>query len=101
MADNYTKFGEVAVSDLVSYLRLSETTEDDLKLLGDILEAGRSFILTYTGQDLEKANTMPELTIALYVICESMYDVRSYVVDNEKSNMIVDSILGSRSINLL
>lgn len=101
MANTYTKFGEVTTSDLVKYLRLVETTQDDLDLLGNILEAGKSFILTYTGQTEIKANTFPEFTIALYVICESMYDVRSYIVDNEKSNKVVDSILGSRSINLL
>ena len=45
MANSYTKFNEVAVSDLVNYLRLSETTQADLTLLGTILEAGKDYIL--------------------------------------------------------
>lgn len=101
MANSYTKFNEVAVSDLVNYLRLSETTQADLTLLGTILEAGKDYILTYTGQTAEKADEFPEFTIALYVICEDMYDKRTYVVDSNISNKITDSILGSRSINLL
>lgn len=101
MANSYTKFNEVAVSDLVNYLRLSETTQADLTLLGTILEAGKDYILTYTGQPSEKADEFPEFTIALYVICEDMYDKRTYTVDKDISNKITDSILGSRSINLL
>ena len=101
MANSYTKFSEVAVSDLVKYLRLVETTQDDLSLLGTILEAGKSYILTYTGQTTEKADEFPEFTIALYVICEDMYDKRTYTVDSNISNKITDSILGSRSVNLL
>lgn len=101
MANSYTKFNEVAVSDLVNYLRLSETTQADLTLLGTILEAGKDYILTYTGQPSEKADEFPEFTIALYVICEDMFDKRTYVVDSNISNKITDSILGSRSINLL
>lgn len=101
MPNNYVKFSEIGVTDLVKYLRLAETTQDDLTLLGTILEASKSFILTYTGRDEESADKYPEFTIAVYTLSEDMYDKRSYIVDSETSNKIVDSILGSRSINLL
>lgn len=98
---SYKRFSEIATSDLVNYLRLVETTQADLELLGTILEAAKSFVLTYTGRTEEDADTFPEFTIAVYVISEDMYDKRTYIVDSDTSNKIVDSILGSRSINLL
>lgn len=101
MPNNYVKFSEIGTSDLVKYLRLAETTQDDLTLLSTILEACKSFILTYTGRTTEEADTYPEFTIAVYTLSEDMYDKRTYIVDSDTSNKIVDSILGSRSINLL
>lgn len=98
---SYTAFSQIATSDLVDYLRLTETTEAELSLLGTILEAAKSFVLTYTGRSAEDADTFPEFTIAVYVLSEDMYDKRTYVVDSDISNKIVDSILGSRSVNLL
>lgn len=99
--NTYVKFNEVGVTDLVNYLRLSETSEADLGLLGTILEAAKSYILTYTGRTTAEADTFPEFTIAIYAISEDMYDKRTYIVDSTNSNKIVDSILGSRSVNLL
>lgn len=98
---NSVTFSEISVSDLVNYLRLVEVSEADTVLLATILEAAKSHILTYTGQTAESADSFPEFTIAVYVLAESMFDTRSYLVDSDKSNKIVDAILGSRSINLL
>ena len=100
-APSYTRFTEIAVSDLVNYLRLTETTQADETLLSTILEAAKKFILTYTGRSTLEADYFPEFTIAVYVIAEDMFDKRTYIVDSDVSNKIVDSILGSRSINLL
>lgn len=100
-APSYTKFSEIATSDLVNYLRLVETTQADLVLLGTILEAAKSYVLTYTGRTVEDADLFPEFTIAVYTLVEDMFDKRTYTVDSDISNKIVDSILGARSINLL
>lgn len=100
-APSYTKFSEIATSDLVNYLRLVETTQADLVLLGTILEAAKSYVLTYTGRTVEDADLFPEFTIAVYTLVEDMFDKRTYIVDSDISNKIVDSILGARSINLL
>lgn len=97
----YKTFSEIAVSDLVDYLRLVETTEAELALLTTILAAAKSFVLTYTGRAALEADSFPEFTIAVYVLCEDMYDKRTYAVDATTSNKIVDAILGSRSVNLL
>lgn len=100
-APTYKVFSEIAASDLVNYLRLVETTEADLVLLNTILEAAKSFVLTYTGRNVLEADGYPEFTIAVYTLAADMYDKRTYTVDSDTSNKIVDSILGSRSINLL
>lgn len=94
-------FTEIGTTDLVNYLRIPEVTEADLALLETILEAAKSFVLTFTGRTEAEADTFPEFTIAVYVICEDMWDKRTYVVNSDTSNKIVDSILGSRSVNLL
>ena len=101
MPNNYVTFSEITTSDLVNYLRIAETTQGDLDLLSTILEASKAYVLQFTGRDEEAANNYPDFTIAVYVISAEMYDKRSYTVDSERANQIVESILGSRSINLL
>lgn len=100
-ANSYVKFSEIAISDLVNYLRLPETTQADETLLGTILEAAKSFVLTYTGRDETSADLFPEFTIAVYAIAEELFDKRTFTVDTNTANEIIASILGSRSINLL
>lgn len=95
------KFNEVAVSDLVNYLRITEPTSSDLVLLTNILEAAKNYVLEYTGQSSENADNFPEFVIAVYVLAQDMYDNRSYSAVSPNVNKIVDSILGLHSINLL
>ena len=97
----YKQFSQITVNDVETYLRLAEITLAESTMLGTILEAAKSYVLTYTGRTTAEADTFPEFTIAVYVICEDMYDKRTYTVDADSTNKIVDSILGSRSINLL
>ena len=98
---SYKKFSEIAVTDLEAYLRIIEATEAELALLGTILEAAKSFVLTYTGRTAADADLYPEFTVAVYTLAEDMFDKRTYVVNSDLSNKIVDSILGARSVNLL
>ena len=99
--DSYKKFSEVAVSDLATYLRLTAFSTAEETLLQSILAAAKNFVLTYTGRSVIEADTFPEFTIAVYAISEDMFDKRTYIVDSDKTNEIVNSILGSRSVNLL
>ena len=90
-APSYKKFTEIATSDLVNYLRLYETTEADLALLQTILDAAKSFVLTYTGRTTEDADTFPEFTIAVLVLSEDMYDKRTYIVDSDTDRGVLIS----------
>jgi hypothetical protein len=42
-----------------------------------------------------------DFVIAVYVLCQDMYDNRTMYVDNANVNKVVDNILGMHSINLL
>lgn len=101
MTNGFTKFSEVAVIDLTNYLRITELPSSDTQLLTSILEAAKNFVLSYTGQTAEAADSFPEFTIAVYVLSEDMYDKRTFSVDKTEANKVVESILGLHSINLL
>lgn len=101
MANTYTKVSELSVNDLANYLRLTEIPVSDTTLLSSILEAAKSYVLTYTGRDEDTADTFPEFTLAVLVLSEDLYDKRTYSVDKNEANKVVESILGMRSINLL
>lgn len=101
MANDYVAFSQISVDDVIEYLRITEITEQQRSLLSTMLSSAKSYVLHYTGRVLEKADTIPEFTIAVYAIVSDMYDKRSYQVDEKSSNKIVDSILDSRSVNLL
>jgi uncharacterized phage protein (predicted DNA packaging) len=103
MSDNFTAFSTISVDDVIEYLRISaeDLDESQRSLLGTMLEAAKNYVLHYTGRLLEYADSVPEFTIAVYAICSDMYDKRTYQVDEKSSNKIVDSILDSRSVNLL
>ena len=101
MSVAYVAFQSITVNDVIAYLRLSEVDSDEQKLLTTALAAARSFILHHTGRTATEADTIPEFTIAVYAICEEMYDKRTYTVDKESVSPIVDAILGARSMNLL
>ena len=101
MANTYTKVSELSINDLANYLRLTEIPVSDTTLLSSILEAAKSYVLTYTGRDEESADTFPEFTLAVLVLSEDLYDKRTYSVDKSEANKVVESILGMRSVNLL
>lgn len=100
-SEEYKAFSQITVDDVADYIRLNEVTVKERTLLTTMLASARSHVLAYTGQTEEKADTFPEFTIAVYAICEDMYDKRTFQADAGSVNEIVASILGSRSINLL
>ena len=101
MPETPKTFSTITTTDVKNYLRLSEVSQADEELLSSILEASKSYVLTYTGRSEEDANTFPEFVIAVYVLCEDMFDKRAYSINKTETNQVVESILGMRSINLL
>lgn len=92
---------ELTVTDLADYLRLSETTETDVALLTTILQACKDFVYKYTGLTAEEVDNYKDITIAVYVLAQDMFDTRAMYVDKSNVNKVVEAILGLHSVNLL
>lgn len=97
-----TKISEIVVSDIIDYLRISETSEKEEKYLKTILNVSKEYIRKYTGYDkIKDLDKYPDLVIVVFVLCQSMYDDRAYYIDNTNVNKVVQSILDLHSRNLL
>lgn len=93
------KISEVTITDLKEYANIDHDYDD--KIFSNILLAAKSYIKSYTGLNEEQIDNKEDLTIALMVLCNEMYENRIYTVENDKVNKIVNSILDMHSINLL
>ena len=93
------KISEVNISDLKEYANVDH--DYDNNIFSNILLSSKSYIKSYTGLNEEQIDSKEELTIALMILCNEMYENRIYTVENDKVNKIVNSILDMHSINLL
>lgn len=96
------KLSEIDVAFVKEYLR-QDGDEDD-KLIGAILEGAKDYIVKYTGQSLEQLEDGEDLTIAVLVLCAEFYDNRTINVNdrlNLRVNMMLESLIGRYSVNLL
>ena len=92
------KINEITTELMLNYCNAYEEDTDLILLFKD---AGVSYIKTYTGLDEEKINEHDDLSIALLVLINDMYENRSIECDKGKCNSILDNILGAHSINLI
>ena len=92
---------QLTINDIADYLRLHEVTPEDSAFIGNILEASKAYVYKYTGLTPEAVDEALDITIAVYVLCQDMYDNRSMYVDNANVNKVVEAILGLHSVNLL
>lgn len=94
-----TQVSDIAVSDLVDYLRIPDAVASDEVLLGSLLTVAKDYIKNYTGQsDLD---AYPDMVYAVLVLVQDMWDTRTLYVDKATVNRTVESILNLHSINLL
>jgi hypothetical protein len=102
------KVSNVTIDDLKQYANVYHD-EDDI-MFDTILTACKQFIITYTGLPLvddpsnnitDSVDDHEDLTIALMVLSNEMYDNRAFVVDNTKLNFVIKQILDSHSVNYL
>lgn len=99
--NNITKVSEITYSNIASYLRLSDITEDDQNYLTTLINISKEYISKYTGISIEDLDNYADFIIVVFVLCQSMYDVRSLYVDNSNLNKVVETILGMHQNNLL
>lgn len=99
------KLSEITKSDVIEYLReekdmYQEGTVNERQLLA-IMKAAYDYILDYTGLTKEKADSHEQFYVAYMVLCQDMHDNRTYYVDKNNTNKVVESILAMHCENLL
>ena len=90
---------EITVSDIANYLRLTEVSEADEKFIRNCLAVAKEYIKNYTG--LEDLESNSDFVIAVYLLCQDMYDTRTIYIDNQKLSTVFETILGFHRVNLL
>lgn len=93
------RISEVTIEDLKEYANVDNDYDD--RIFNNILLASKAYIKSYTGLNEEQLDNKEDLTIALMILCNEMYDNRIYAVENDKVNKVVESILDMHCINLL
>lgn len=93
------KISEVTIEHLKAYAHVYH--DEDNLLFESILTAAKAYIRSYTGLTVESLDGKEDLTIALKVLSNEMYDNRNYTVQNDKVNVVIKSILDMHSVNLL
>ncbi len=96
-----TKVSEITVDEIKTYLRISEISEKDEKYLETIKKIIIDYIKNNTGLTDDDIDKYSDLVAVFYVLCQDLYDTRSYYVDNNNVNVMVQSILDMHSRNLL
>ena len=91
---------EITTDDVALYLKLDDGdyNENELEV---IITASKAFVKSYTGLDDDGMDLHDDIVIAIYILCQDMYDNRSLYVDKNNMNKVIDIILGMHSTNLL
>lgn len=95
------KISEVTIGDLKEYANEYNNDPEVIKAFNTILPACKAYIKSYTGLDDTTLDTKEDLTIALFVLANEMYDNRAFTVQDNKVNTVIKTILDMHSINLL
>ena len=96
-----TKVSEITVDSLKNYLRLSDISDEDKIYLEIIKKVAIDYIKNNIGVDDKIMDEYTDFIIVVYVLCQDMYDTRTYYVDDNNVNKIVTTILGMHDRNLL
>lgn len=95
------RVSEIDEDYLVNYLKLDEPDDDDIKFVQTCLDAAKSFIRGQTGLDDEQIDAYEDITIAVLVLTQDMYDNRRLYVEKSNVNKVVDSIIYQYAENWL
>lgn len=98
---NINTVSQITASDVAEYLRITDATTDDMNTLSTILNVAKVYVGEYTGRSLEELDLYKDIIIAVFVLCQDMWDNRTLYVDSSNANKVVESILGLHSVNLL
>ena len=97
----YTKISEITLNDLVDYLRLPKLDGSQAQLLTTIKAAAVNYVIGVTALSAEPLDNYPDLTLAVYALCQDMYDNRTIYVEKANISDTVSTILNMYRTNLL
>ena len=100
-SQDITKVSDIKIDDIQNYLRISEISEEDKIYLNTIIKISIDFIKNNTGLENKDLDMYSDLVAVVYVLCQDLYDTRSYYVDAKNVNVFVSKILDMHSRNLL
>lgn len=94
---------KITINDIANYLRISRNEMDtSLGLeLKTYLNVAKKYIKDETGLTEEEIDKHEDFIIAVYVLCQDMFDNRTLYVDKSNTNKVIDTILGRHRRNLL
>ena len=86
-----TKVSEITTKDIADFIRLGEVSSDEEIQLQTFLAVAKDYVTNYTA--LDDLDEYADLVIAVYILCQDMYDNRSLYVDKNNPNKVVQTIL--------
>ena len=97
------KVSEITIETLKTFLKLNseeleEAEENELEMF---LSGAIAYVKSYTGYTDSELDKYEEITLAVLVIVQDMYDDRSMLVDKDKINLVLKTTLGMHQNNLL
>ena len=102
------KVSEITYTNIANYIRLDVTTQEEQHELQTYLKIAKEYISSYSGipiastdESVKTLDDYPDFIIAIYVLCQDMYDNRSLYVDAKNVNKVVQTILDLHSTNNL
>lgn len=93
------KISEVNINTLKEYCKVDGFLDDNL--FTAILAACKQYIISQTGLTALQCDDKEDLTVALMVLANEMYENRNYTVKDNKVNMVVDTIINQYRVNFL
>lgn len=97
-----SKVSQITAEDVWEYLHPSEDLDSDSEItLNNLIGIAKVFISNYTGRSMTELDNYQDFVIVVFVLCQDMWDNRTLYVDKSNLNMVVETILGMHSVNLL
>ncbi len=99
------KIRQLTAEFVAAYLKIDREDLDEAKRkeLLTFLDAAKRYVLSETGLTAEEADEKDDLTVAVLILCQDMYDNRTRYLSSSgsKPSDTLDSILGFYRCNLL
>lgn len=91
----------ITAAELLDYVREDNPDEVAVGQIAQMKKAAVGFIMRYTGQNAEYLDEHDEFDAVLMALVADMYDNRSLIVDSDKQNPFVMSVLDMHRVNLI